>query len=168
LRRWCEVLDPARAHLGRTQLLRSIETALLSGARMSELHEAHKSTAVISEIKPSYLLIDPGETLASRIEHRVNQMLDDGWIEEVRELMRTVPPDAPSWKASGYAAVRDHIEGKSDLSTTRERIIIETRQYAKRQRTWFRHQLPPSAVTKLNPLDSQAFTVAREWWKSAG
>ena len=167
LRRWCEVLDPPRAHLGRTQLLRSIETALLAGARMSELHDSHKSITVADAIEPSYLLVDPGEALASQIETRVDQMLGRGWIDEVRALIKSVPPDAPAWKASGYSAIRAHIEGKSDLSTTRERIIIETRQYAKRQRTWFRHQLPESAVTKLNPLDSQAIRVAREWWERA-
>ena len=45
LRRWCEELDPARAHLGRTQLLRAIETALLSGSRISDLHAEHKAAA---------------------------------------------------------------------------------------------------------------------------
>jgi tRNA dimethylallyltransferase len=167
LRRWCEVLDPPRAHLGRTQLLRSIETALLSGARMSALHEAHKSTAGITDIEPTYLVVDPEDALAAQIERRVDQMLDRGWIDEVRRLIAKVAADAPAWKASGYAAIRDHVDGKSDLSTTRQRIIIETRQYAKRQRTWFRHQLPNDAVTKLNPLDSQAAAIAREWWERA-
>jgi tRNA dimethylallyltransferase len=167
LRRWCEVLDPPRAHLGRTQLLRSIETALLAGSRMSELHDAHKGSTAVADIQPTYLLVDPEEALASQIEKRVDQMLTGGWIEEVTRLMKSVPPDAPAWKASGYAAIREHLEGKDDLSTTRQRIIIETRQYAKRQRTWFRHQLPASAVTRLNPLDSQAIAVAREWWERA-
>jgi tRNA dimethylallyltransferase len=94
-------------------------------------------------------------------------MLKAGWADEVRELIRTVPPDAPAWKASGYFVIRDHVEGRLDLSSARERIIIETRQYAKRQRTWFRHQLPPAAVTVVNPEDSQARAVAREWWERA-
>jgi tRNA dimethylallyltransferase len=167
LRRWCQMLDPPRAHLGRTQLLRSIETALLSGARISDLHDAHAATAVRSNTEPAYLLVDPGEALATQIEKRVDDMLASGWIDEVERLMTSVEADAPAWKASGYSAVREHVEGKADLSTTRQRIIIETRQYAKRQRTWFRHQLPASAVTKLNPLDSQAIAVAREWWERA-
>jgi len=167
LRRWCEELDPSRAHLGRTQLLRSIETALLSGARISDLHDQHRRAAEEGVFAPSFLVVDPGQSLASQIEGRVDAMLDGGWLDEVKELISKVPADAPAWKASGYRAARDHVEGKADLSTTRERIIIETRQYAKRQRTWFRHQLPQSAVTKLNPLDSQAIAVAREWWERA-
>ena len=167
VRRWCEKLDPSRAHLGRTQLLRSIETALLSGARISDLHEQHAMDRAEAEFAPSYLVVDPAESLASQIESRVDEMLERGWLDEVRDLISRVPADAPAWKASGYRVARDHLEGKADLSTTRERIIIETRQYAKRQRTWFRHQLPQGAVTTLNPLDSQAIAVAREWWERA-
>ena len=167
LRRWCEVLDPPRAHLGRTQLLRAIETALLAGERISDLHDAHKGSRTPATTEAVYLLIDPGDALASQIEGRVDQMLDRGWIDEVERLIQSVAADAPAWKSSGYSAIREHVEGKADLSTTRQRIIIETRQYAKRQRTWFRHQLPASAVTNLNPLDSRASAVAREWWERA-
>jgi tRNA dimethylallyltransferase len=59
------------------------------------------------------------------------------------------------------------VQGAIDLSSARERVIIETRQYAKRQRTWFRHQLPAAAVTHLNPDDSRALTIARDWWEKA-
>jgi tRNA dimethylallyltransferase len=169
LRRWCEELDPARAHLGRTQLLRAIETALLSGSRISALHAEHiaATTVEFQDEEAAYLVVDPGPDLESRIEARVDGMLEAGWADEVRELMRTVPPDAPAWKASGYHVIREHVEDRLDLSSARERIIIETRQYAKRQRTWFRHQLPPAAVTVVNPEDSQARTLVREWWERA-
>ncbi|MFL5487127.1 MAG: tRNA (adenosine(37)-N6)-dimethylallyltransferase MiaA [Gemmatimonadaceae bacterium] len=169
LRRWCEELDPPRAHLGRTQLLRAIETALLSGSRLSDLHADHKRTATESRSGYSvcYLVVDPGASLGARIEARVDRMLAAGWTEEVRELTRTVPFDAPAWKASGYETIRQHVEGALDLSTARERVIIETRQYAKRQRTWFRHQLPQAAVTEINPENSQASAIVREWWESA-
>ncbi|HXN76683.1 MAG TPA: tRNA (adenosine(37)-N6)-dimethylallyltransferase MiaA, partial [Gemmatimonadaceae bacterium] len=168
LRRWCEELDPARAHLGRTQLLRAIETALLAGSRISDLHAEHKeATAVELHEGVEYLIVDPGSELESRIEARVDRMLKAGWADEVRELMRAVSPDAPAWKASGYGVIREHVDGQLDLSSARERIIIETRQYAKRQRTWFRHQLPRAAVTVVNPEDSQARAVAREWWERA-
>lgn len=166
LRKWCGVLDPPRAHLGRTQLLRAIETALLSGERISDLHAEHKA-APSSEAsgRTAYLVVDPGAQLGGRIEARVDCMLQAGWADEVRELIRTMPPDAPAWKASGYSLMREHVEGRLDLSTARQRVIIETRQYAKRQRTWFRHQLPPAAVTFVNPEDSQARAVVREWWE---
>jgi tRNA dimethylallyltransferase len=169
LRRWCKALDPARAHLGRTQLLRAIETALLSGRRISDLHSRHNAAKKIEAggQEPAYLVVDPGPVLGTKIEARVGRMLAAGWAEEVRELMRTVPPDAPAWKASGYVVMRSHVEGALDLSSATQRVIIETRQYAKRQRTWFRNQLPAAAVTRVNPDDPHALTIAREWWERA-
>jgi tRNA dimethylallyltransferase len=168
LRRWCKELDPARAHLGRAQLLRAIE-ALLSGSRISDLHSRQQAARAIEADgqKPAYLVVDPGTALATKIEARVDKMLGAGWADEVRELMRTVSPDAPAWKASGYMVMRSHVEGALDLSSATQRVIIETRQYAKRQRTWFRNQLPAAAVTHVNPDDPHALTIAREWWERA-
>jgi tRNA dimethylallyltransferase len=169
LRRWCRELDPARAHLGRTQLLRAIETALLSGSRISELHSQHQAAKAMEPNvhRPAYLVVDPGSVLGAKIEARVARMIAGGWADEVRELIRTVSPDAPAWKASGYMVIRSHVEGALDLSSATQRVIIETRQYAKRQRTWFRNQLPAAAVTHVNPEDPHALTIAREWWERA-
>lgn len=168
LRRWCAKLDPPRAHLGKSQLMRAIETALLSGSRISDLHARHNANGgSAAAADASYLLVDAGDGLAPRIEARVAKMIKDGWADEVRDLIETVPDDAPAWKASGYGVMREHIDGRIDLSSATERIIIETRQYAKRQRTWFRHQLPEAAVTHLNPDDSRAADLAREWWERA-
>jgi tRNA dimethylallyltransferase len=140
---------------------------VLAGWRMSDLHTAHAGRARRDEptLQPTYLVVDPGDSLAPRIEARVKKMIADGWLDEVAGLARTVPSDAPAWKASGYSVMRQHIEGALDLSTARQRVIIETRQYAKRQRTWFRNQLPPAAVTHVNPDDSQARSIVREWWE---
>jgi tRNA dimethylallyltransferase len=168
LRRWCTQLDPARAHLGRTQLLRAIETAVISGERISDLHSLHNAKRAADEpaVSPTYLVVDPGASLTARISERVERMLASGWIDEVEALSRRISSDAPAWKACGYSVMREHVQGELDLSTAKERIIIETRQYAKRQRTWFRHQLPSVAVTHVNPEDSRARAVAREWWES--
>ena len=151
LRRWCEALDPVRARLGRAQLLRAVEVALLTGQRLSDLHVVHARPATY---RPSYLLVDPGTDLPSRITSRASAMLDGGWIDEVRQLMRVVPPDAPAWNATGYAAMRDHALGVADRAATLERVAVETRQYAKRQRTWFRHQLDRERVVRLTTAAS--------------
>lgn len=166
LRRWCEQLDPARAHLGRTQIIRAIETAVLSGQRISDLHATQHSISNPAYIA-AYLVVDPGKILGDRIAQRVDQMLERGWREEVDSLSRTIPADAPAWKASGYSVLRSLALGEMDLSTARERVIIETRQYAKRQRTWFRHQLPPAAVTHVNPDDPALTALVGEWWEKA-
>lgn len=94
------------------------------------------------DLVPEYEVVDPGPDLRNHIETRVDQMLENGWLDEVASLMQSVPADAIAWKASGYRVMRRHLEGEYSLADARERAIIETRQYAKRQRTWFRHQLP--------------------------
>jgi tRNA dimethylallyltransferase len=148
LRRWCRAIDPARAHLGRAQLLRAIEVALLTGERLSDLHVAH---ARPSAYTPSYLLVDAGMELQARIAARAAAMLDAGWPDEVRQLIEAVPEDAPAWKATGYEVVRAYVRGEIDLAVALEQTIVETRQYAKRQRTWFRHQLGRARVQRLVP-----------------
>jgi tRNA dimethylallyltransferase len=164
LRRWTTALDPARAHLGRTQLLRAVEIALLTGHRVSELH---RDPAPAPRWRPRYLVVDPGAALAERIGARLDDMLDHGWTDEVEHLMQTVPPDAPAWNASGYDAVRRLIRGELTRAAARDAILIHTRQYAKRQRTWFRHQLPPERVTRVDSLapDWRGLVAA---WSDAG
>ena len=164
LRRWVETLDPARAHLGRAQLLRAIELPLLSGRRLSALHGASTGPA---RYVAHYLVVDPGVRLADRIARRVDAMFAAGWVEEVRSLMHTVPDDAPAWDATGYATIRRLVRGEIAERAARERIVTETRQYAKRQRTWFRHQLPADRVLRLDPHAPDAFARAARWWRTA-
>lgn len=94
------------------------------------------------QYEPEYTIVDPGRPiLKERIETRIDTMFSDGWIDEVKTLIQTIPAEAIAWKACGYRNIRKFIEGEYTLSYAKERTIIETRQYAKRQRTWFRHQL---------------------------
>jgi tRNA dimethylallyltransferase len=167
LREWCSVLDFAKAHLGRTQISRAIETALLAGWRLSDLQlESRRSqTDSTQRYRPHYLVVDPGAKLSQHIEHRVDAMLNAGWMDEVNSLMGHVPADAPAWKASGYRVVRGLAEGTIDLSSARARIIIETRQYAKRQRTWLRHQIDGANVTRVDPDNPDFEATVERWWK---
>ena len=103
-----------------------------------------------------YLVVDPGPVLREWITHRVDVMLAGGWREEVVRLDREVPESAPAWQASGYRVVRDMIHGTLSEQEAREAIVIATRQYAKRQRTWFRHQLPPDLTTRVDPRSPDA------------
>jgi len=170
LTRWCRRLDPARAHLGRTQLLRAVETALLAGTRLSDaLQSSHEAASadVSTAASVRYLVVDPGPVLAERIAHRVHQMIADGFVQEVERLRQSIAYDAPAWSASGYRVVRDALEGPGGeraLDAAIERVIIETRQYAKRQRTWFRHQLPAQQVTRIDPNAPDALDQALAWW----
>lgn len=160
LRRWCATLDPDRAHFGRTQLLRAIEVALLTGERLSKLHHAR---ARPSRRAARYLAVDPGAALAERISTRLDAMLAGGWVDEVRTLIDEVPEDAPAWNATGYRAVSEFVRGRITQADAHEQILIGTRQYAKRQRTWLRHQLSESDVTVLDPMAASAREIAERW-----
>jgi tRNA dimethylallyltransferase len=163
LRQRVERLDPDRAHLGRAQLLRAIEVALLTGRRLSDLH---RERASMPRWRARYLVLDPGPTLSGAIAVRTRAMFAAGWREEVRRLMGTVPADAPAWNASGYRVIRALEQGELSPEAAMERVIIETRQYAKRQRTWFRHQLAGEDVTLLDPLHADAEPCLTAWWTS--
>jgi tRNA dimethylallyltransferase len=161
LRERCASLDPALAHLGRAQLLRAIEIATLTGQRLSELQ---RDNARAPRLRARWLVVDPGERLAARIERRIDVMLDGGWIDETRTLMRDIPDDAPAWQGCGYSAVRDIVTGVRTPAQARDAILIDTRQYAKRQRTWFRHQLRDADVTRVDPHDAATAARIEEWW----
>jgi tRNA dimethylallyltransferase len=161
LRRWVTALDPARSHLGRTQLLRAVEVALLTGRRLSVL-QAEGARAPRYSLR--YLLADPGPVLAERIAARAAAMLASGWVEEARALQQTVPSGAPAWNAAGYLRVRQLACGEISAAQALESVVIETRQYAKRQRTWFRHQLPAEHVVRINPDDARRDELADAWW----
>ena len=163
LRRRVQLLDPDRAHLGRTQLLRAIEVALLTGRRLSELQ---RERATMPRWRARYLVLDPGPSLAGVIAARTRAMFDAGWREEVRRLMVSVADDAPAWNASGYRVVRQLERGMLSPEAAMERVIIETRQYAKRQRTWFRHQLADEDVTRVDPRATDFDEALPAWWDS--
>ena len=92
-------------------------------------------------------------------------MFDAGWVGEVRHLVSTVPDTAPAWNAAGYGAVRDVVRAAATVAEARERVIIETRQYAKRQRTWLRHQLGDASVLRIDPHDQNAPARVEQWWE---
>lgn len=162
LRAATRALDPRRAHLGRTQLLRAVEVALLTGQRLSDLHDRALTTP---RFRARWLVVDPGPRLHDQIATRLDAMLAGGWVDEVRALSSRVPADAPAWQACGYAAVRDLVLERAAMPDVRSAILVQTRQYAKRQRTWFRHQLAGSAVTRLDPHAPDADAAVEAWWR---
>lgn len=140
--RWAGRLDPGFAGGGRQRAVRAIEVALLSGRALSWWQREARETGAM---RPWYIhLTLPREGLHRRIGERVDAMLAGGLIDEVRGVLaQGVPADAPGLDGVGYREVVACLEGRLPRLALREAIVIATRQYAKRQETWFRHQLSP-------------------------
>ncbi len=90
---------------------------------------------------PVTVLRLPREQLHARIERRVARMFETGLVDEVRRLRETYPSWSPTAsQAIGYAETCALLDGALTTRAAAERIVIRTRQLAKRQETWFRHQ----------------------------
>ncbi len=90
---------------------------------------------------PIAVLRLPREQLHGRIQRRVTEMFRHGFVEEVRVLCQRFPRWSPTAaKAIGYAEVRAMLDGFITRDEAFERTVTRTRQLAKRQETWFRHQ----------------------------
>lgn len=83
-------------------------------------------------------LLWPRAQLYARIDRRVEEMFQHGFVAEVQALMTRFPRDCHAFKAIGYRQVAGHLEGKCSLDAAIEETQRESRRYAKRQMTWFR------------------------------
>ena len=98
----------------------------------------------------------PRPKLIERIASRSEQMLKDGAINEVKRFLKLkIKKDNSSNKVIGVAEIKEHLENKLDLKEVHEKISIKTRQYAKRQSTWARGQMP--SWNKINSKDLKKF-----------
>ena len=95
--------------------------------------------------------------LRERIEQRFDAMMTNGVLAEVRSVFDSHPDPAwPGLKAHGAPELFRHFRGELELEEARRIAIDHTRQYAKRQMTWFRHQMTPQLVVELGPKQSLA------------
>jgi len=138
-------VDPAaglRIHPNDPQRLqRALEVYRLTGQSLSDLQREQENTAARFKGPLLQMALQPYSRalLHQRIELRFRQMLDQGLIEEVRELISEPgTADVPAMRAAGYRQVIDHLRGDLSYEQMVERSVIATRQLAKRQLTWLR------------------------------
>ena len=97
------------------------------------------------------LVFDVDKTwLAARIEQRFNQMIADGALDEARHVWPDFDPQLPAHRAIGAPELIAHLRGDMKLTEARQAAVIATRQFAKRQRTWFRSKMATWA--KFSPM----------------
>ncbi len=134
------------------RIIRILEVYQLTGRKLSDWQK--ERVGGIGTL-PVFWLNRSRENLYARIDARVEQMMADGWLDEIRTLAKTVPMDAPAWQSLGYRELLSAKDG-AQVQTVLEEVKRKTRNYAKRQLTWFRWQVK-STVFDLdscpNPLE---------------
>ena len=160
--RWARRLDPRFAGGGAQRAQRALEVALLSGRPLGRLQA--EAAWGPTGLRPWYALLTLDRaTLRERICARTRAMLAGGWVAEVRATLAAgVPPDAPGLSAVGYREIVAHLGGAPGGPELEAAIVAATVRYAKRQETWFRHQLrgPVTRLDALAPAPALARLVA--------
>lgn len=125
----------------RIRVIRGLEVFQATGKRLSELQ------AQWDEPRPRFphrliVLNCPRDVLNCRIEQRVDAMVEAGWVREVRTLLEAGYDEAlHAFKAIGYREIAEQLRGERSEAETITLIKTRTRQFAKRQLTWFRREL---------------------------
>ncbi len=166
--RWASRLDAGFGGGGRQRAIRAIEVALLSGQSLSSWQAAARGAGVI---RPWYVrLTAPRQVLHQRIRRRAIQMVQQGMIEEVAAVLADGgEPGSPGLDGVGIRDVVQYLLRGGDRAQVAEAITVSTRQYAKRQETWFRHQLPTDTLV-LDAVEEPAVIARRiaEAWPGGG
>ncbi len=116
------------------RLMRAIETYLQTGMLYSNLRKNKPALRKFNIIKIGLNI--PREELVSRINRRVDTMIDMGWIDEAQKVFKY--KDLNSLNTVGYKEIFSYFENNMTLENAIEKIKTSTRRYAKRQMTWFR------------------------------
>jgi tRNA dimethylallyltransferase len=159
--RWVARLDPERAEVavagGPQRMARTLEVALLTGRPLSWWHRSAPPDADPVPARVVRLVLPRAENVR-RIEARAEAMFQGGLLAEVDRLLAAgADPADPGMTGTGYREAADVLLGRTTLEAAVERVKQVTRAYARRQETWFRHQLPPDTfqVDALLPVGEQ-------------
>jgi tRNA dimethylallyltransferase len=167
---WLRRLDPdgatraVAAGAGRQRIARMIEVVLLTG-RTLHWWQQHSGTAAPVKALTVVLTLDRA-TLYDRINRRVVEMLDAGLVDEVAGLLaRGFDEHEPGMKTTGYIELIPYVKGEITLAEATDAIQRATRGYARRQITWFRHQLaqPVVELDAAMPHNELVDRIVREW-----
>ncbi len=127
-----------------TRIARALEVIRSTGRPLAEWQRTRSGGIDELYRVQGAVLLPPRDWLRARCDDRFDAMLKGGAISEVESLLaRDLSPKLPVMRAIGVREISALIRGEIDRETCSERTKAATRQYAKRQSTWFRHQLPP-------------------------
>ncbi|WP_417407911.1 tRNA (adenosine(37)-N6)-dimethylallyltransferase MiaA [Hoeflea sp.] len=126
----------------RQRILRALEVVRATGRSIIEF-QGRGGEKIVDPLRARCLVLQPERPLLhARINQRFATMMEEGALDEVRHLLALdIPPQHPAMKAIGVSQIADHLAGRLSRDDAIELASIATRQYAKRQMTWFRNQL---------------------------
>tara|TARA_R110000796_G_scaffold14011_12_gene45491 strand:+ start:54575 stop:55504 length:930 start_codon:yes stop_codon:yes gene_type:complete len=154
-----QMLDPVSADRLNpsdiTRIQRALEVIRSTGKPLDHWQK-HKTGGIGENIKlHSLVLLPPREWLYQRCDLRLHQMMAEGAADEVENLLqRDLPPNLPVMRAIGVADIAAWIAGDISREAAVEQAQTATRQYAKRQYTWFRNQSPSEWPRLEEPLNN--------------
>lgn len=139
------------------RIVRALSVIEATGRSLADFHGQNASPPLIELAACEAVFLDPDRAwLHARIDARFAAMLEEGALDEVRALMEMgLDPSLPAMRAHGVPHLMAYLQGRSDLATAAARARGDTRRYAKRQKTWFRHQM--RGWTQLRPDGLAAF-----------
>ena len=168
LLRWAARLDPGFRGGGRQRAARAIEVALLSGRPLSYWQQVARAQG---SLDPWYIVLTvPRPVLHQRIARRAEEMVRRGLIEEVASVLTEGHgPKTPGLDGIGIREAVEYLHGLRPRESVAGAIAVGTRQYAKRQETWFRHQLAGRVTTldATRPPEKLAGEIAGLWERSS-
>ena len=143
-----DMLDEDQKEYAQKRLIRALEVKLISGKSILELQQNQPRELRHNDVRAFKLELSP-EELNLKIAARTEVMLKEGWIDEAEKAISAGLLETPTaHQALGYKIIDRFLKGEFSREELKEKLIIATRQYARRQRTWFRHQHPEAeAIT---------------------
>ena len=135
------------------RLQRALEVYRASGKSLTDWQrEAESPPDDVYYLKIG-LTIEPRELLHERIAARLSQMVQNGFVEEVRELRQRpgLDRDSPAMRSVGYRQFWSYLEGECELDEAKQKALFATRQLAKRQLTWLRSEKSVFIADALEP-----------------
>jgi tRNA dimethylallyltransferase len=159
LRRLDQQASSRIAALDTQKVIRAIEIRLLAGKPIAEVHSGGRQP--LQGYRVIKIGLQPSRSdLYERIHARVEAMLASGWLDEVRCLTAmAIPHDAKPFQFIGYSQLRTHLDGQASLEAAIDEIQKATRNFAKRQMTWFRKETGVSWIARFGD-DPEALNEA--------
>ena len=127
-----------------TRVARALEVVRSTGRSLSDWQDAREGgIAPVVDVR-GIVVLPPRDRLASRIDARFETMFEDALVEVATLIARRLEPALPVMRAIGVDQLAAHLRGDSDRAGAIAAATLATRQYAKRQATWFGRQVPAS------------------------